>query len=107
MGHLCYVLARNRLYSGAMATRSGCVDLEPLVLTCPQAAKRLQVSESNCRSLIRAGELPYVQLRGRVLVPVKALEAYILSKTLKGEAARQAQAERRAEAAARKAEAAR
>lgn len=65
-----------------MATgRSGTssLNLEPLVLTCPQAAKKLQISKSNCYSLVRAGELPHVRLRGRVLIPVKALNALLES----------------------------
>lgn len=67
-----------------MATRAGCVDIEPLVLTCPQAAKRLQISKSNCYSLIRAGELPHVRLRGRVLIPVKALNDWLTANATAG-----------------------
>lgn len=49
------------------------------MLTCPQAAKRLQISKSNCYSLVRAGTLPHVRLRGRVLIPVKALTEWLES----------------------------
>jgi len=74
-------------HNGHMATaRSGTcsLDLEPLVLTVPQAAKRLQISKSNAYSLVRAGELPHVRLRGRVLVPVRALDAWLESQSRGG-----------------------
>ena len=67
-----------------MAMRAGYVDIEPLVLTCSQAAKRLQISKSNCYSLIRAGALPHVRLRGRVLIPVKALNDWLAANSTGG-----------------------
>ncbi len=50
---------------------------EPLVLTVPQAARQLQISKSNCYSLVRDDRLPHVRLRGRVLIPVKALREWL------------------------------
>lgn len=67
-----------------MKRATGCLDVEPLVLTVPQAARRLQISKSNAYSLIRAGELPSIHLRGRVLVPVKALDTWAESQTQGG-----------------------
>lgn len=63
------------------------LNIEPLVLTVPQAAKRLTISKSNAYSLVRAGALPHVRLRGRVLIPVKALNDWLTANATGGNGA--------------------
>ena len=56
---------------------------DPLALTIPEAARRLSVSVSTIRELIRSKRLPFVRIvgragsRGRVLVRTADLDALI------------------------------
>jgi excisionase family DNA binding protein len=57
--------------------------LEPtlpvIALSVPQAAKAIGVSEKTMWKLIRAGKLRHARVGARVLVPVKALEEFVLA----------------------------
>ncbi len=52
-------------------------DINPLLLSIPQAAQKLGLSESCTRQMAYNGEIPVIRLRRRLLVPVKQLEAWI------------------------------
>lgn len=47
---------------------------EPLAMTVKEAAGRIGVSYMTLWRAIREGEFPGIKLRGRILVPVKAVE---------------------------------
>lgn len=51
--------------------------MEPLVLTIAQAAEALQCSTRHVRRLIKAGRLPSVALGDRLVIPRRALEAWL------------------------------
>jgi excisionase family DNA binding protein len=52
-------------------------DINPLLLSIPQAAQKLGLSESCARQMAYNGKIPVIRLRRRLLVPVKQLEAWI------------------------------
>ncbi len=52
-------------------------DAEPILLSIPQAAQRLGATVSAVRSLIWDGELPFVAIGQRHLVPVAAIDQWV------------------------------
>jgi excisionase family DNA binding protein len=62
--------------------------MESVLLSIPEAAKILKVSERLTWQLVKAGKLPSVRIglrRGRVLIPREALLRWIANKTCGGE----------------------
>lgn len=53
------------------------IKVNPMLLGIREAAERLGISESCCRQMAYAGEIPVIRLRRRLLVPVKQLEQWI------------------------------
>lgn len=49
-----------------------------LAYSCNEAAESLGVSPSSVRRALRHGQLPFVRLGGRVLIPVSALRRALL-----------------------------
>jgi excisionase family DNA binding protein len=64
-------------------------DSTEMVLTVPEAAEFLRVSESIIRRLIRENRIPYFQIEGRYLFYLPSLQTWISEKivTADGEAA--------------------
>ena len=54
---------------------------ERLAVSRPEAARRLGVSEWLVRQMVKAGELPVVRIRGRVMVPTRALAEWVEAHT--------------------------
>lgn len=54
---------------------------DAFLLTVPEAARRLRVSDSMVRKLVRDGRLRSVKLGRRVLVPVAAVNELIAGRT--------------------------
>lgn len=52
-------------------------DINPLLLSIPQAAQKLGISESCARQMAYNGEIPAIRVRRRLLVPVRQLEQWI------------------------------
>ncbi len=52
-------------------------DINPLLLSIPQAAQKLGLSESCTRQMAYNGEIPVIRVRRRLLVPVRQLEQWI------------------------------
>lgn len=52
-------------------------DINPLLLSIPQAAQKLGLSESCTRQMAHNGEIPVIRVRRRLLVPVRQLEQWI------------------------------
>ncbi len=52
-------------------------DISPLLLSIPQAARKLGLSESCARQMAYNGEIPVIRVRRRLLVPVRHLEKWI------------------------------
>ncbi len=52
-------------------------DINPLLLSIPQAAQQLGISESCARQMAYNGEIPVIRVRRRLLVPVRQLEKWI------------------------------
>lgn len=52
-------------------------DINPLLLSIPQAAQKLGISESCARQMAYNGEIPVIRVRRRLLVPVRQLEQWI------------------------------
>lgn len=52
-------------------------DINPLLLSIPQAAQKLGLSESCARQMAYNGEIPAIRVRRRLLVPVRQLEQWI------------------------------
>ena len=52
-------------------------DINPLLLSIPQAAQKLGLSESCTRQMAYTGEIPAIRVRRRLLVPVRQLEQWI------------------------------
>ncbi len=52
-------------------------DINPLLLSIPQAAQKLGLSESCTRQMAYNGEIPAIRVRRRLLVPVRQLEQWI------------------------------
>jgi excisionase family DNA binding protein len=50
-------------------------------LTVAEVAERLGRTPTRCYQLARAGELPVVEVGGRLVVPVAALEQWLREKT--------------------------
>ena len=55
-------------------------DKTKIALGLEEAAERLSIGNSLMRRLVAEGEIPSIKVAGRTLVPVKALEAYVLGK---------------------------
>ena len=55
---------------------------EPLLLTVPQTAERLNLSEKTVRRYISNGELPLVRIGSAIRVPEVALRKWIEDNTL-------------------------
>jgi excisionase family DNA binding protein len=53
------------------------IKVNPMLLGIREAAERLGISESCCRQMAYAGELPVMRVRRRLMVPVKQLEEWI------------------------------
>lgn len=51
----------------------------PLLLTVPQAARRLGVKELTMKKLCESKEIPSERLANRTMIPAAALEAYAAS----------------------------
>ncbi|MGH9069654.1 MAG: helix-turn-helix domain-containing protein [Acidimicrobiales bacterium] len=58
---------------------------DPMAIRVEEAARRLGIGRTTAWSLVRAGELPSVRLRGAVRVPVGALESWLSSQVLGSE----------------------
>lgn len=43
-------------------------------LTVSEAARLLAISESHCRNLIRAGQMPHARFGRRIVVPASAID---------------------------------
>ena len=52
-----------------------------ILLTVPEAARRLRIGTSTLYVLTKQGKFPCVRLGGSVRVPVAALEAWIVEQT--------------------------
>jgi excisionase family DNA binding protein len=52
-------------------------DINPLLLSIPEAAQKLGISESCTRQMAYNGEIPVIRVRRRLLVPVRQLEQWI------------------------------
>lgn len=52
-------------------------DINPLLLSIPQAAQKLGISESCARQMAYNREIPVIRVRRRLLVPVRQLEQWI------------------------------
>ncbi len=52
-------------------------DINPLLLSIPEAAQKLGLSESCTRQMAYNGEIPVIRVRRRLLVPVRQLEQWI------------------------------
>lgn len=49
------------------------------VLTIPEVAKRLRIGKNSAYKYIRAGTIPSIKLGRRYLIPVKALENWLIN----------------------------
>ena len=58
--------------------------MEKVLMTVPEAAKRLSLGRATTYQLVRRGELPVVRLGRAVRVPGQALEAGVASNTTGG-----------------------
>ena len=56
--------------------------LEPLLLTVPQTAERLNLSEKTVRRYISNGKIPFVRIGSAIRVPEVALRKWIEDNTL-------------------------
>ena len=59
--------------------------MDRLTLTVPEAAERLGVSPRTAYDWTATGRLPHVRVGHRVLVPVAALEQWVVDQTRGGE----------------------
>lgn len=50
---------------------------EPLLLTVPQVAKRLQIARGRAYELVASGQLPVVKIGHSLRIPVAALTRWI------------------------------
>lgn len=57
---------------------------EPMMLTVPQVARRLQIARKRAYELVAAGQLPVVQLGRSLRVPLAALNRWIEESTRPG-----------------------
>jgi len=55
---------------------------QPLLLSIPEAGKRLGVKDSSIKKLIREGQLLSVKIGDRRLVPLTAIDDYVRSLVL-------------------------
>jgi excisionase family DNA binding protein len=65
-----------------LAALSGCMDItsrtdDPILLTVPEAARRLSIGRTMTYELIAARELPAVHIGRAVRIPADALEAFV------------------------------
>lgn len=60
-----------------MSELNPATSFEALLLPIPDAAKALGIGRTTTYSLIKAGELPTVSIRGRRLVPMSGLRDYV------------------------------
>lgn len=60
--------------------------MDKVLLTVPEAAARLSLSRATTYQLVRRGDLPCVRVGRTVRVPARALEAWIMARTIGGEA---------------------
>ena len=51
--------------------------INPLLLSIPEAAQKLGISESCARQMANSREIPVIRVRRRLLVPVRQLEQWI------------------------------
>lgn len=49
------------------------------VLTIPEVAKRLRIGKNSAYKYIRNGRIPSIKLGRRYLIPVKALENWLIN----------------------------
>ncbi len=57
------------------------VDTDKVLLTVPEAARRLSLGRTTAYQLIRRGELPSIRVGRAVRVPVHALDAWVATHT--------------------------
>ena len=50
-------------------------------LTIPQVARQLRRTPSRCYQMIRAGQLPAIEVAGRLMVPRQAWVSWLKAKT--------------------------
>jgi excisionase family DNA binding protein len=55
---------------------------EPLLLTVTQAARALALSRATTYRMCRAREIPSIIVRGRLRIPVSALERWIADQAI-------------------------
>ena len=55
--------------------------MEPLAVSQREAAEALRVSHWLIRQMVKAGELPTVRIRGRVMIPTRALAEWVEKNT--------------------------
>lgn len=55
------------------------LDIPPLALTIPQAAKALGIGERTVEQAIADGRLPVVRFGRRVILPVESLRSWLVS----------------------------
>jgi excisionase family DNA binding protein len=58
-------------------------DSESLVLTVPEAAKLLMVSKGSIYNAVKRGELPYLHIGKRIIIPRIQLEKWLAGEVVK------------------------
>jgi len=59
--------------------------VEPLAYSVAETAEAIGISAESVRKLVREGALPTIPLIGRVVIPIRAIEAYLDRSTYRGQ----------------------